>query len=150
VINWTLSESRRRRELPVGVAYGSDPKTVLKILREAAGRHELVLTKPEPMAYFTGFGDSALNFELHFWVMQENNGLQITSEVALCAMEMFDDSGIEIPFPQRDLHLRSVDPAAAGLLQGTEPHSLQSAIEAERDFEPLPPNLAGKRRSNVD
>jgi small-conductance mechanosensitive channel len=124
VINWTLSESRRRRELPVGVAYGSDPKIVLKILREAASRHELVLTKPEPMAYFTGFGDSALNFELHFWVMQENNGLLITSEVALCAMQLLDDAGIEIPFPQRDLHLRSVDPQAAELLPTSGPNSL--------------------------
>ena len=148
VTNWTLSESQRRRELPVGVAYGSDPNVVLKILREAAARHELVLTKPEPMVYFTGFGDSALNFELHFWVMQENNGLQISSEVALAAMEMFDDAGIEIPFPQRDLHVRSVDSAAAGLLQGGEPHSLPSAVE--REFESLKPNLASKRRSKVD
>jgi len=148
VTNWTLSESQRRRELPVGVAYGSDPNVVLKILREAAARHELVLTKPEPMVYFTGFGDSALNFELHFWVMQENNGLQISSEVALAAMQMFDDVGIEIPFPQRDLHVRSVDSAAAGLLQGSESHSLPSTVE--REFETLKPNLASKRRSTVD
>lgn len=137
VINWTLSESRRRRELPVGVAYGSDPKVVLKILREAASRHELVLTKPEPMAYFTGFGDSALNFELHFWVMQENNGLQITSEVALCAMELLDDAGIEIPFPQRDLHLRSVDPKAAELLPPAEPGSRVSRpVEISKPHSP--------------
>ena len=110
VINWTLSESERRRELPLGVAYGSDPKVVLKILRDAADRHELVLTDPAPMAYFKGFGDSSLDFELHFWVIQDNNWLQITSEVAMMAMQMLADAGIEIPFPQRDLHLRSVDP----------------------------------------
>ena len=86
MINWTLSESQRRRELPVGVAYGTDPKLVLKLLREAANKHEFVLTKPEPMVYFKGFGDSSLDFELHFWVMQENNGLQISSEVAFDAM----------------------------------------------------------------
>ena len=117
VINWTLSESRRRRELPVGVAYGSDPKLVLEILRGAAGKHELVLTKPEPMAYFKGFGDFTLDFELHFWVMQENNGLLITSEVALAIMQSLNEAGIEIPFPQRDLHLRSVDPNVAEALQ---------------------------------
>jgi small-conductance mechanosensitive channel len=144
VINWTLSESQRRRELPVGVAYGSDPKTVLKILRDAAARHELVLTKPEPMVYFTGFGDSALNFELHFWVMQENNGLQITSEVALAAMQMFEGAGIEIPFPQRDLHVRSVDPAAAELLHAGESRSLPPPDE--REFESLP----RKRHSSAD
>ena len=119
VVNWTLSESRRRRELPVGVAYGSDPKVVLKILWDAAARHELVLTKPEPMAYFKGFGASSLDFELQFWVMQEDNGLLISSEVAMAAMKMLDDSGIEIPFPQSDLHLRSIDPAAAGMLPST-------------------------------
>jgi len=132
VINWTLSESQRRRELPVGVAYGSDPNLVLKILCEAASKHELVLTKPEPIAYFKGFGDSSLDFELHFWVMQENNGLLITSEVALSAMQALSDAGIEIPFPQRDLHLRSVDPSAAGLLPSNlEPRgaSLTSAEE---------------------
>jgi small-conductance mechanosensitive channel len=117
VINWTLSESRRRRELPVGVAYGSDPKLVLEILRGAAGKHELVLTKPEPMAYFKGFGDFTLDFELHFWVMQENNGLLISSEVALAIMQSLNEAGIEIPFPQRDLHLRSVDPNVAEALQ---------------------------------
>jgi len=119
VVNWTLSESRRRRELPVGVAYGSDPKVVLKILWDAAARHELVLTKPEPMAYFKGFGASSLDFELQFWVMQEDNGLLISSEVAMAAMKMLDDSGIEIPFPQSDLHLRSIDPAAAGMFPST-------------------------------
>ena len=148
VINWTLSESQRRRELPVGVAYGSDPKIVLKILRDAAARHELVLTKPEPMVYFTGFGDSALNFELHFWVMQENNGMQITSEVALAAMKMFEDSGIEIPFPQRDLHVRSVDPSAAELLQAAESHALLAPDE--REFESLPQDLPRKRHSSAD
>jgi small-conductance mechanosensitive channel len=148
VINWTLSESQRRRELPVGVAYGTDPKRVLKILRDAAARHELVLTRPEPMVYFTAFGDSSLNFELHFWVMQENNGLQITSEVALAAMQMFEDAGIEIPFPQRDLHVRSVDPVAAELLQATESHALPSPDE--REFESLPENIPRKRHSSAD
>ena len=116
MINWTLTESQRRRELPVGVAYGSAPNLVLKLLREAAASHELVLIKPEPLVYFKGFGDSTLDFELHFWVMQENNGMQITSEVALKAMRLLNDAGIEIPFPQRDLHVRSIDPTAAGLL----------------------------------
>ena len=67
------------------------------------------------MVYFRGFGDSSLNFELHFWVMQENNGLLITSEVALEAMRLLDDAGIEIPFPQRDLRIRSLEPSAGGL-----------------------------------
>ena len=64
------------------------PNWCLKLLREAAAKHECVLTKPEPMVYFKGFGDSSLDFELHFWVMQENNGIKITSEVALAAMQV--------------------------------------------------------------
>jgi small-conductance mechanosensitive channel len=113
VVNWTLSESMRRAELAVGVAYGTDPKIVLKLLMDAANRHESVLTTPEPMAYFLGFGDSALNFELHFWVMQDSNWIRVRSEIAMAVMKCLDQAGIEIPFPQRDLHLRSV-PAGTG------------------------------------
>ena len=148
VINWTLSESQRRRELPVGVAYGTDPKIVLKLLREAAAKHELVLTKPEPMVYFKGFGDSALDFELHFWVMQENNGLQITSEVALAAMQLLDDAGIEIPFPQRDLHVRSIDPNAAALM--AENHPLKMATTDENDLDAFPQKMRGSTRTTGD
>ncbi len=146
VINWTLSESQRRRELPVGVAYGTDPKIVLKLLRNAAARHELVLTKPEPMAYFKGFGASSLDFELHFWVMQENNGLQITSEVAMAAMQLLEDAGIEIPFPQSDLHLRSVDPAAAAML----PSSGGNLGVRDDSFRaPAPPELGARRKTEA-
>lgn len=147
VINWTLSASQRRRELPVGVAYGTDPKIVLKLLRQAAAQHELVLSKPEPMVYFTGFGDSSLNFELHFWVMQENNGLLITSEVALAVMQLLDDAGIEIPFPQRDLHVRSLDPSAAALLPSNQPPQLTA--EEASGFESLP-RLRGTARTTGD
>lgn len=108
VVNWTLSESMRRAELAVGVAYGTDPKTVLEFLLDAANKHESVLTTPQPMAYFIGFGDSALNFELHFWVMQDSNWIRVRSEIAMVVIKSLEEAGIEIPFPQRDLHLRSV------------------------------------------
>ena len=113
VVNWTLSESMRRAELQVGVAYGTDPKIVLKVLLDSANKHESVLTTPQPMAYFTGFGDSALNFELHFWVMQDSNWIRVRSEIAMAVMKCLDEAGIEIQFPQRDLHLRSI-PEGAG------------------------------------
>jgi potassium-dependent mechanosensitive channel len=145
VINWTLSESQRRRELPVGVAYGTDPNIVLKLLREAAAKHELVLTKPEPMVYFRGFGDSSLNFELHFWVMQENNQLLITSEVALAVMRLLDAAGIEIPFPQRDLHVRSIDPTATSLLPADQ-HT-KSASAGANPFGPLATETRGATRT---
>ena len=123
VINWTLSESMRRVELPVGVAYGSDVKLVSKLLEQAATVHESVLTSPPPAVYFKEFADSSLNFELQFWVMQESNAIKVKSEVALCAMDLLDNAGIEIPFPQRDLRLRAVDTdAAATLLAPTSEH----------------------------
>ncbi len=115
VVNWTLSESMRRAELAVGVAYGTDPKIVLKFLLDAANKHESVLTDPAPMGYFIGFGDSALNFELHFWVMQDSNWYRVRSEIAMTVMKSLDDAGIEIPFPQRDLHLRSVPEGTAAV-----------------------------------
>ncbi len=116
VINWTLSESVRRVELPIGVAYGTDAKLVCKLLDQAARTHESVLTSPEPAVYFKEFGDSSLNFEVQFWVMQESGTLKVKSEVALEAMRLLDEADIEIPFPQRDLRLRAVDATAAATL----------------------------------
>ena len=118
VTNWTLSEARRRLELPVGVAYGTDPKLVKELLERPAVQHPDVLTSPEPAAFFKGFGDSALNFELQFWVMQESNVVKVKSEVALEVMRLLDEAGVEIPLPQRDLRLRSVDAQAAVALSG--------------------------------
>ena len=100
------------------------------------------------MVYFKGFGDSTLDFELHFWVMQENNGLQITSEVALAAMQLLDDAGIEIPFPQRDLHVRSIDPSAAALM--AENHPLKMATTDENDLDAFPQKMRGSTRTTGD
>jgi small-conductance mechanosensitive channel len=119
VVNWTLSESMRRAELAVGVAYGTDPKAVLQFLLDAANKHESVLTTPQPLAYFIGFGDSALNFELHFWVMQDSNWIRVRSDIAMSVMKCLDEAGIEIPFPQTDLHLRSV-PEGTAVVEASE------------------------------
>ncbi len=118
VTNWTLSEAKRRIELPVGVAYGTDAKLVKELMERPAVQHPDVLTAPQPAVFFKGFGDSALNFELQFWVMQESNTVRVKSEVALEVMRLLDEAGIEIPFPQRDLRLRSVDVQAAEALSG--------------------------------
>jgi len=84
-----------------------------------------------------------MNFELHFWVMQENNGMQISSEVALAAMKLFEDAGIEIPFPQRDLHVRSIE---AGLLQSN--HPIELASRDENQFESFPPGVRRTSRTH--
>ncbi len=142
VINWTLSESLRRIELPVGVAYGSDAKLVSKLLDQAATCNESVLTSPAPAIYFKEFGDSSLNFELHFWVMQESNIIKVKSEVALEVIRLFDDAGIEIPFPQRDLRLRSVDSTVASLVTGNG----STPVPVENDAGIV---LPGIRKSSV-
>jgi small-conductance mechanosensitive channel len=109
VTNWTLSDQRRRLSVSVGVAYGTDPNRVLEILRDVAMAHESVLPEPEPWALFLGFGDSSLDFDVRFWVVTYEEGLQVLSEVAVAIDTALKEADITIPFPQRDLHLRSVD-----------------------------------------
>jgi potassium-dependent mechanosensitive channel len=107
VINWTLSSVRRRVDIPVGVAYGTDPERVLSLLIEVAAAHAGVTGSPKPEAYFLGFGDSALNFELRFWTYQED-WFRLKSDVAVGLTKALREANIEIPFPQRELHIRSV------------------------------------------
>jgi len=109
VINWTLSDDRRRMEIPVGVAYGTDPQTVLELLLGIARAHPEVLSDPEPAAVFAGFGDSSLDFELRAWTTGDI--VRIPSELRVSVNRALAEAGIEIPFPQRDLHLRSLDGA---------------------------------------
>ena len=143
VTNWTLSEARRRLELPVGVAYGSDPKLVKELLERPAIQHPDVLTSPEPAVIFKGFGDSALDFELQFWVMQESNTVKVKSEVALEVMRLLNEAAIEIPFPQRDLHLRGVDASAAGLLTGNEAPATSMKIDSDVELRSRSRSSAG-------
>jgi potassium efflux system protein len=116
VTNWTLSDRLRRIETPIGVAYGSDPANVLSILQGVAERNPKVLTNPTPMVLFVGFGDSSLNFALRAWTADFDTWLQVRSDLYTEIYAALAAAGIEIPFPQRDLHLRSVDAAAAGAL----------------------------------
>ena len=116
VTNWTLSDRTRRIILPVGVAYGTDPERVLTILREIGQAHEKVLDPPGTTAIFRGFGESSLDFEMRVFIDDYDRRLTITSELAVSVNAALAEAGIEIPFPQRDLHLRSVDePAGAEL-----------------------------------
>jgi len=105
LINWTLSNNRKRIEVKVGTAYGTDPVQILEILLKAALSHEKVLPDPAPLPLFEGFGDSSLNFRLLFWVRFED-GLQTQSDVAIEVYKLFKEYKIEIPFPQLDLHIK--------------------------------------------
>ncbi len=106
--NWTLFDMRRRIEIPVGVAYGSDPEAVLSTLLAVAQNHPDVLDDPAPTSLFLGFGDSALNFELRAWTLADF--VRVRSELVVTMSRALTDAGFEIPFPQRDLHLKTEFP----------------------------------------
>jgi len=112
VTNWTLSSSKMRRSLRVGVAYGTDPRTVMEILTESAGRHGKVCKDPVPFAVFEEFGDSALVFSLYFWVELggHTNAMIVTSDLRLMIEKRFAENGIGVPFPQRDMHFTTDKP----------------------------------------
>jgi potassium-dependent mechanosensitive channel len=121
VTNWTLTTTRARVVMPVGVAYGSDLALVLRILQEAAGSQPLVLPEPAPSAIFVGFGDSSLDFELRCWIADVSMRLLVRSELGQFIDRRFREEGVEIPFPQRDLHLRSVDGGILGQVRTETP-----------------------------
>jgi len=106
VTNWTLSDQKRRLEIEVGVEYGTDLSKVLKILIDSAKKHKSVMDDPEPMAWFTGFGDSSINFKLVFWHPEFDGSLALKSEVAISVFEAFEKEGITIPFPQQDVYIK--------------------------------------------
>jgi len=117
VINWTLSDRHRRLQLDVGVAYGNRPADVITVLERVTDSHELVLKHPEPIVRFRGFGDSSLDFRLYVWV-DFDEGLATTSAIMSDVYDALAEAGIEIPFPQRDLHLKSVGDSAGRALRG--------------------------------
>jgi potassium-dependent mechanosensitive channel len=102
VVNWTLTEEKRRTELLVKVAYGEDPEKVARILVETAVSHPDVLPEPEPTVFFLGFGDTtSLGFELSFWVPKLEMHKRVNSEVAMKIAHAFREAGIEFPAPKR-------------------------------------------------
>ncbi len=104
LINWTLSDNKRRVEIKVGVAYGADPNIVLKLLKKVALDNEDVLKEPEPRALFDEFGDSSLNFRLLYWVPFES-GIGTKSDVSIGIYNILAENNIQIPFPQVDVHM---------------------------------------------
>jgi len=111
MINWTLSDKRRRLQVDVGVAYGTDPKKVLKVLREAAEAHPDILPDPAPLPRFLGFGDYTLNFQLLFWIPDFDISFRMGTEVTTLVNDHLAKAGIKIPLPQRDIHFKEISGA---------------------------------------
>jgi small-conductance mechanosensitive channel len=121
VTNWTLSDRLYRIEVPVGVAYGTDPARVIELLLEAVRSDDSLLTTPAPQALFIAFGDSSLDFLVRAWTDEGyGKAVPLTSQLALAVHRTLHEAGITIPFPQRDLHVVSVSPDAGAALSRAE------------------------------
>ena len=119
VTNWTYSNRKVRFSVTVGVAYGSDTRRVIQLLGEVAERHGVVEKDPKPQVLFTDFGESALTFELRFWVdVIKANAAQVGSDLRQMIAGAFAENGIVIAFPQRDLHLDTARPLAVEIVPG--------------------------------
>lgn len=109
VENWSYSNELVRLKIPIGISYHSDPRKAIALCVEAARKVERVKSDPEPRCQMMGFGDSSVNLELRIWISDPPNGrANVCSEVLLEVWDKFHENGIEIPFPQRDLHVKSV------------------------------------------
>ena len=124
VINWSHENPLSRIAIPVGVAYSADPEVVRQVLLEAGKAQSSVVDMPPPQVFFRGFGDSALNFDLLVWIMEPNRHPTIKSDLYFSIFKRLADKQIEIPFPQRDLHIRTgALPARLGSPDGMRPSS---------------------------
>ncbi|MCI5048144.1 MAG: DUF3772 domain-containing protein [Aquisalinus sp.] len=107
VTNWTHKDKIGRVIVPVGVSYNADPEQVLQILADVAREDPLILDYPAPLLTFNDFGDSSLNFELRGFINDINSSLSTRTRLRVAIFKKLKEANIEIPFPQRDLHIRS-------------------------------------------
>jgi small-conductance mechanosensitive channel len=107
VINWSHMEKKTRFFINVGVAYGSDVDKVTHILLQCADKHHNVSEAPKPFVRFKDFGESSLDFQLFFWTTETFIAENIKSEIRYKIDAAFRENGVQIPFPQRDVHLKN-------------------------------------------
>ena len=138
LINWTLTDDILRLEFPVGIAYGSDTRKAERVLYEVARANKNVLLNPLPVVVFQGFGDSALNFELRVYVDNIDVFLITRHRINRAIDDAFREAGIEIAFPQHDLHLRS---ASEPLRVQMDPKQNQDG--GDEKAQPDPPTAGG-------
>src|ERR1700751_2723464 len=112
VVNWSHRSDRVRLKVPIRVPHDSDLDQALALMRQAAGYPERVLAVPAPNALIMGFGETAIELELRFWIQDAQNGVHnVKSQVLHEIWRLFQQEGIRIPYPKRDLYVRSDEPA---------------------------------------
>lgn len=116
VTNWSFQESKVRIHATVGVSYGADVELVAETLLEVGRAHPAVLSDPQPQMQFLGFGDSSLNFDLLVWIEDPTRQYIVISDLNFAIVRAFRERNITIPFPQRDLHMQSVEPTLLATL----------------------------------
>ncbi len=114
VINHSRPTTKLRVRIPVGVAYGSDVERTKQVLLDVARANGDVLEKPPPEVRLEDFGDSALSFALHLWIEHARDDLRVGSALRFAIEKAFREANIEIPFPQRDVHVRGAPPSSSG------------------------------------
>jgi small-conductance mechanosensitive channel len=120
VVNWSHGDRRIRLDIEVGVSYQSDLDTVLRSLKEVASENPEILRDPEPDVHLREFGDSSWNMKLRIWIDDPKRHPVVRSDINCAIVRKFRENGVEIPFPQRDLHLRSPLPTPLLVSQGVE------------------------------
>jgi small-conductance mechanosensitive channel len=107
IVNYSLSSPMIRIDLPVGVSYNANPRDVERIMVEVAEKEPLVSAYEKPVARFVEYADSSINFELLVWIdVRSVARRKVKSDLYFAIFEQFRKAGIEIPFPQRDVHIR--------------------------------------------
>ena len=112
LVNWTLSDAITRIVIPVGIAYGSDVQLAHKVMMHTISNTPMVLSDPEPCVLFMDFGESSLNFSIRVFVSEMGNRLPVIHDIHIRLEKALRENNITIPFPQRDLHIRSTTTAA--------------------------------------
>jgi small-conductance mechanosensitive channel len=135
VINWSYSNAEVRLKLPIGISYGADVRRAIELSEEAARETPRVLGVPKPVCLVKGFGDNGVNLELRIWINDPRNGVSnVKSDVFLRIWDNFGAEGIEMPVPQRDLHLKaSPEIHIVSRGPGKQPADFQSRPDLRRE-----------------
>ncbi len=113
VTNWTHKNKYTRILIPVGVSYNADPETVAEILMKCAKASPRALSYPLPVIFFAGYGDSSLDFEVRVFINNVDDRIPVQNDLRFAIFTALKEAGVEIPFPQRDLHVRSLEPGTS-------------------------------------